>query len=238
MKGKNRFGIAIIDNTPTGWYYTQMTTHHPSPKTATTTRTKLLDAAVRVIREKGYCGTSLDDLCAAAGITKGGFFHYFKSKEELAIAAADYWTENANALFSSAPYQRFANSRDRVLGYIDFRIEIIRGTTAEFTCLAGTMAQEVFQTSPAIRVACFASISGHAETLERDIADALIKNQVDQHITAKSLALHTQAVLQGAFILAKAKDDPAIAIDSITHLRRYFEFLFDPPKPKEKDDDK
>src|SRR3546814_13087538 len=43
---------------------------------------------------------------------------------------------------------------------------------------------------------------------------------------AKSLALHTQAVLQGAFILAKGKDDAAIAIDSIAHLRRYFELLF------------
>ncbi len=202
-----------------------------SPKNGASARTKLLDAAVRVIREKGYCGTSVDELCTTAGVTKGAFFHHFKSKEELAVAAADYWGENADALFSGAPYHRYPHARDRVLGYIDFRIEIIRGTTAEFTCLVGTMAQEAFQTSPAIRDACFACISGHAETLERDIADALndpIANLVDRSVTAKSLALHTQAVLQGAFILAKAKNDPAIAIDSIAHLRRYFEFLFNP----------
>jgi TetR/AcrR family transcriptional repressor of nem operon len=191
-------------------------------------RTRLLDAAVLVIREKGYCGTSVDDLCAVAGVTKGAFFHHFKSKEELAVAAADYWTVNANSLFSSAPFQRLSTARERVLGYIDFRAEIIRGSTAQFTCLAGTMAQETFRTSPTIRDACYASISGHAITLECDIADALPAHHIDKAGTARSLALHTQAVLQGAFILAKAKNDPAIAIDSIGHLRRYFEFLFNP----------
>ena len=214
-----------------------ITIPHSSPRTAAAARTKLLDAAVQVIREKGYSGTSVDELCSTAGVTKGAFFHYFKSKEELAVAAADYWGENTDALFSNAPYHHYAHARDRVLGYIDFRIEIIRGTTAQFTCLVGTMTQEVFQTSPAIRDACFACIAGHAETLERDIADALIDpiagqansvDSVEKRATAKSLALHTQAVLQGAFILAKAKNDPAIAIDSITHLRRYFEFLFNP----------
>ncbi len=205
-----------------------MTSEQATAKPALPARTRLLDAAVLVIREKGYCGTSVDDLCAAAGVTKGAFFHHFKSKEELAVAAADYWTVNANTLFANAPFQQLATARDRVLGYIDFRAEIIRGTTAQFTCLAGTMAQETFQTHPAIREACYASISGHAVTLERDIADALPADHVDRPGTAKSLALHTQAVLQGAFILAKAKNDPGIALASIAHLRRYFEFLFTP----------
>ena len=52
--------------------------------------------------------------------------------------------------------------------------------------------------------------------------------------TAKSLALHTQAVLQGAFILAKAKDDAKIAAASIDHLRRYIELLFTTTKQKGK----
>jgi TetR/AcrR family transcriptional repressor of nem operon len=45
-------------------------------------------------------------------------------------------------------------------------------------------------------------------------------------VTAQSLALHTQAVLQGAFILAKADGGPQAAIDSVAHLRRYFDLLF------------
>jgi TetR/AcrR family transcriptional repressor of nem operon len=50
--------------------------------------------------------------------------------------------------------------------------------------------------------------------------------------TAEGLALHTQAVLQGAFILAKAKGNAAIAAASIDHLRRYIELLFQPSKKR------
>ena len=92
------------------------------------------------------------------------------------------------------------------------------------------MVQDAFATAPAIRTACDASISGHAATLEHDIAAAMTLYGVEADWTPKSLALHTQAVLQGAFILAKAKGGPAVAADSIDHLRRYIALLFARPE--------
>lgn len=192
-------------------------------------RTKLLDAALNVIRSKGYSATSVDELCAAAGVTKGAFFHHFKSKEALAVAAADYWSETTGGLFAGAPYHDHADPRDRVLAYIDFRAGLIDGPLERFTCLVGTMVQEAYGSSPAIRAACEASIYGHAATLEADIAEALERYGVE-NVSAPSLALHTQAVLQGAFILAKASADPAVANDSVAHLKRYFTLLFDTPQ--------
>lgn len=190
-----------------------------------TAKTKLLNAALTVVRSKGYSATTVDDLCAAAGVTKGAFFHHFASKEDLAVAAANYWSEITGALFASAPYHVHKDPLERVLGYIDFRGALLLGEVPEFTCLVGTMVQETYDSSPAIRAACEASISGHAATLEADIGAAL-KTYGVKNVTAQSLALHTQAVLQGAFILAKAKGGPAIAVDSVAHLRRYFELLF------------
>jgi TetR/AcrR family transcriptional regulator, transcriptional repressor for nem operon len=129
-------------------------------------------------------------------------------------------------LFAAAPYHAPEDPLQRIMGYLDFRALLIAGSTAEFTCLVGTMAQETFLTNPPIRDACFASISGHAATLEADFAALLSSEDGPSEVTAESLALHTQAVLQGAFILAKAKNDPAIATDSIRHLRRYLTLLF------------
>lgn len=188
-------------------------------------RQKLLDAALAVIRAKGYFATTIDDLCARAGVAKGSFFHHFKDKEALAVAAADYWSEFTGALFAQAPYHDHADPLDRVLGYVDFRREILSGAVADFTCLVGTMVQEVYDSHPAIRDACDRSISGHAAKLEADIESAMRARGIGG-FTAQSLALHTQAVLQGAFILAKAKGDAAVAADSIDHLRRYIVLLF------------
>jgi len=92
--------------------------------------------------------------------------------------------------------------------------------------------QEIYDTNPTIRDACNASISGHAATLEGDIAQAMKLYGVAGVFTAQSLALHTQAVLQGAFILAKAKGGADVAISSVDHLRRYIELLFNAQQNK------
>ena len=197
----------------------------PSQPRAESARGKLLQAAVSVIRTKGYSATSVDELCAAAGVTKGAFFHHFASKEALAVAAAEHWSRTTSALFAGAPYHRHADPLDRVLGYIDFRAQLLGGPVETITCLVGTMVQEAFSVSPAIREACEASIFGHARTLEADIEQAMERYGV-RGTTARSLALHTQAVLQGAFILAKAEGGSAVAADSVAHLKCYFDLLF------------
>jgi TetR/AcrR family transcriptional repressor of nem operon len=194
-------------------------THHES-------KAKLLDAALQVIRAKGYSATTIDDICYAAGLTKGSFFHHFRSKQDLALAATTHFSQMAGGLFAAAPYQSLPDPVDRLLGYIDFRKAILRGDLPQFTCLLGTMVQEAYATHPPIREACDAGISGHAASLEADITDAMSKYKISADWSAASLALYTQAVIQGAFILAKAKNGPQIAGDCLDHLRRYIQTLF------------
>ena len=203
---------------------------------ATTTasaRTRLLDAALHVIRRRGYGATRVDDVCGAAGLSKGSFFHHFASKEELAVEAAGHWSRVTGALFDAAPYHAYADPLDRVLGYIDFRRSILRRSVPEFTCLVGTMVQETYDSHPAIRDACERSISAHAAEVAKDIALAKRLHAPEAPWSAESLALHTQAVLQGAFVLAKARNGSRVAEECVDHLRRYLEMLFHHPRHQE-----
>jgi TetR/AcrR family transcriptional repressor of nem operon len=197
-----------------------------STETRHESKTRLLNAAVDVIRAKGYSATRIEDVCEAADLTKGSFFHHFDSKEALALAAADYWIEGTSAFFTSAPFHASADPLDRLLGYVDFRKTLLMGELPDFTCLAGTMVQEVYETYPAIREACNRSISEHAATLVPDIEEAMRRRKMRTNWTAESLALYIQAAIQGAFILAKAKHNREVAAASIDHLRRYLELLF------------
>ena len=189
-------------------------------------KTRLLDTTLTVVRTKGYTATRIEDVCAEAGLTKGSFFHHFKSKKDLALAAAAYWAAHVTEFFAGAPYHLAPDPLDRLIAYVDFRKAILTGDLAEFTCFAGTIIQEAYRTHPQISAVCGDCIAAHARTLEADIRAAMRKYGVRGNWSAESLALHIQAVIQGGFILAKAKGDAAVAAESLDHLRRYIEQLF------------
>ena len=190
-------------------------------------RAKLLEAGVKLVRRHGFAGVSVDQLCREAGVTKGAFFHHFVSKEALGMALADYWSSSTGAFFAAASFHLLADPVERVLGYIDLRIALIAGPAESFSCVAGTMVQEAFVSSDAIRAACNASIMGNAAALEDDLAAAIAQSGASG-VTADSLARHIQAVIQGALVLAKAKGEAGaadVAREHLRHLRRYLEFL-------------
>ena len=63
------------------------------------TRERVLDAAESSVLEKGFAATSIDELIAAVGITKSGFFYHFKDKGVLAEALLERYIEREDALF-------------------------------------------------------------------------------------------------------------------------------------------
>jgi TetR/AcrR family transcriptional repressor of nem operon len=233
LSAVSKINKEFLDNIPTGWYVPTEAKMTLSSST-TNAKTRIIDAAVHAIRAKGYSATTVDDLCRAAEVTKGGFFHHFDSKEQLAITAAQHFASTADHVFSTAPYRSLPDPLDRLLGYVDFRKAILQGDLPQFTCLLGTMVQETYDTHPAIREACNRCMQSHVEILESDIAEAMQLHGIggSSTLTARSLALYTQAVLQGAFVLAKAEHGPAVAAACLDHLRLYLVMLFvNPARP-------
>jgi len=220
--GKSSVEFKItIDNIPTGWYGLEMT-----ETIRLTARDRLLDAAVDEIRRRGYADTSVDQLCATAGVTKGAFFHHFRTKDALGVAAARRFSEIADSVFSPAPYRALPDPVDRLLGYVAFRKATMQGELPGFTCLVGTMAQEAYATHPLVRDACARTIDDHVDMLVEDVDAALLARNVEVPGGARGLALFMQAVIQGAFVLAKAHDDAQVAAGCLDHLRDHLAGLF------------
>lgn len=198
----------------------------PTPRLSA--RSKLIDAAHLLVRRQGYSATSVDQICAAAGVSKGSFFHHFPSKEALAAVAAEQWTARAEELiFTLPPWTRVADPLERLIAHIDFRAAMLDGPVEAFTCYVGTMVQESFATSEVLRKASDASITAYSERLAQDIEAAITLYGIKHGVTALSLAYHVQSVLQGGFILAKSKADPSIARETVGHLKCYIKMLFE-----------
>ncbi len=189
-------------------------------------RAALLAATLTLVRKQGWAATSIDQLCRTVGVTKGAFFHHFASKEELGVAAANFWDAYTSPLFAGADYHRHADPLDRIFGYLDFRAAIAQGPLESYTCFVGTTVQETFATSDAIRAACGATIAAHSERLAIDFREAIARYRPAGPVTAEGLAVYTQTVIQGGFVLCKAQGDRAPLLDALEHLKRYFVLLF------------
>ena len=196
---------------------------------------KLIEAAIDVVRARGYAATTVDDICHRAGVTKGSFFHHFKSKDDLAVAAATHFGRMSDDLFGGATYRRLEDPLDRLFGYLDFRGELLQGELPDYTCLLGTLVQETYATHPHIRAVCDEGLSSHIAGLTRDIQAAKARYAPQAAWSAESVGRFIQAALQGSFIFAKAEQGPEVVRESLEHLRRYLGVLFGRPRELDRD---
>ena len=109
---------------------------------------------------------------------------------------------------------------------IEMRVEILDRPIAEFSCLLGTLVQEVYASHPALLAASDGAMSAHIDELVEDIAAARALYAPDAEWSPESLGYFIQAALQGSFIYAKAKSGPDVARSDLAHLKRYLETLF------------
>jgi TetR/AcrR family transcriptional regulator, transcriptional repressor for nem operon len=189
------------------------------------TRERILNVATDLIRSQGFGATRVDEICKAAAVSKGAFFHYFESKDAMGVAVATYWRDLIERLFANAAYHGISDPAEKLIAYVDFRKAILDRSIAAFTCLVGTMVAETYASHPTIRAACADTIDDHALSLVDTITAAMAQHNVTGY-SPESLAMFIHGTLQGAFVLAKAHDDASLAHGCLDHLRSYLVALF------------
>lgn len=191
-------------------------------------RERLVHAAIHAFRRNGYDATSVDDICMAAGVSKGAFFHHFKSKEAIADASLAVWSDFQDGFARAVEAQQLADPVERLFALLDTFIAAMSDPkNGPPSCLAGTLAQEVAESNPRLRDAtqrCFESGLQRIGTFIESAAAARGRT-----LDAPGLARLWMGTLQGGLILAKASQDPTVIAQNLRHVRAYLHGLFEMP---------
>ncbi len=186
---------------------------------ATSLRENLLESATTLFRRQGFVATTVDQICAAAGATKGAFFHHFASKEAIAEACLARWKQQFGAMLAGSLEKSGDDPVERALALLDFFVDVVCQSNSVNSCLAGTTVQEVSETHPKLRDAaneCFVALHDYLSSL----LDAALRSRRLKG-DAAGMANLWIATFQGAIVLAKASGDPAVIPASLRHVRTY-----------------
>ncbi|QXX76066.1 TetR/AcrR family transcriptional regulator [Methylovirgula sp. HY1] len=190
-----------------------------------TGRDKLLEAAQRIMQIKGFMATTVDEICDAAGLTKGAFFHHFKSKEDLGSAVVErFWSGLANALQS--PTATDPDPLERVCHVADMIAALSKSPPLSDGCLLGSFVQELSESHPALHSLRARYFSDWADAIERDLSEAATGRDMKTGADAKELAEHFIALVEGGLILAKTHHEASTVSRSMEHFKRYLRSLY------------
>lgn len=194
-----------------------------------TAREKVLVAAQELMTGRGYSATTVDSIVARAGVAKGSFYHAFKSKEDLALAALEDYAASTWKVLAAGPYRDIAEPAQRALGFIDYLIESADALWSRGSLL-GSVAVEVAASHPGMNDSIGALFDRFEDKFVRLFAPALDSRAVTA-VSAKALAVHLLAVIEGSIITAQSHHAHQHLVAGLRHFRRYLALLLQEPTP-------
>ena len=189
-----------------------------------------MDTAQDLILEQGFAGTSLDAILDGVGVTKGAFFHHFRSKQALAHALVERFAEADRALLRRTLERAERLSRDPVQRLLIF-VGLLEEDAAALSephpgCLFASYCYEAQLFDEAVHGVIGDSLLLWRETLAERIREARAARPTRTEVDADDLADLLTVVAEGAFILSRSLRDPGVVARQFRQYRVYLELLF------------
>lgn len=202
------------------------------PKQGTPTRERILDTAHDMVLRQGYAATSLDQILGHAGVTKGAFFYYFKSKDDLARALFERYLQGDREVLEQTVQRAEKLASDplqQVLVALGLLEEMFAGLDEPHPgCLIASYCYQNELMTPETTAKARASLE-----LWRDAIAAKLRAAAKLHAPRsepdyEALGDLPNVVIEGGFVMAKVYGDPKFLARQLRLLKNHIELLFAP----------
>lgn len=199
---------------------------------ATDTRTRIMDIAQDAVLAKGFDATSIEEIVAAADITKGGFFYHFRDKNALALALIERHIDVEDDLFDNLLARaRELNEDPLHAALIGLKLlaELLQDMpNGHPGCIVATAAYQDRLFNKDVRAANRRAILGwraRFRALFEEIAEVYPPND---DVDFDALGDFVSTVVEGGIVMSKGLGQPEITANQVMILRSYIKLLFLP----------
>jgi TetR/AcrR family transcriptional repressor of nem operon len=186
-------------------------------KDDTDTRQKLVRAAEKLMLRDGYSAMRVDDVIREAALSKGSFYHFFGSKEDLGLAALEHYYQDRVGRLAAGRYATETDPQRRAEGFLKHASNVAEDLWSA-GCLLASLAADAAGSSREIAKA-LRKRTNELRALLVDVLGALATPEV----SAGDLADHFLVCVEGSIVLARIHDDPAYLRRGLKQFRTYLE---------------
>src|SRR5262245_38952723 len=189
---------------------------------SSSTRDRILDAAMELFHERGYHATGIAAILQEAGVLSGSLYHCFPTKEDLLLALLDRYQALLGPIVIEPVLARVSDPIERVCGVLEGYRHMLLATDCSRGCPIGNLALELSDTHPQVRAKIAANFEGWRRAIETCLAAA---DRLPPGTDVARLATFVLTVMEGGVMQARAQRSIAPFDASVAELREHFERL-------------
>ncbi|HWL52376.1 MAG TPA: TetR/AcrR family transcriptional regulator [Chthoniobacteraceae bacterium] len=201
----------------------------PAKRNPVATRERLVSAAVRLILRQGFSATSVDQICAEAGVTKGGFFHHFENKDAIGLAAAQGWFDHVTRIYTEALQGADPDPLEQLHAFFDALEGFTRDPDQLCACVVGMLSQEMALVHPGFQSAAAVHFTAWTEGVKKLLVAAREKHPPVRDFDPEGVAWYINSLWQGSIVVAKAVQSASMFRDNLRMAREWIDSFFGLP---------
>jgi TetR/AcrR family transcriptional repressor of nem operon len=184
------------------------------------TREHIIETGAEIIHRKGFNHTGIQEILTAAGVPKGSFYNYFKSKKDFGLQVIDYFSDHFRQIASQTLEDTSISPLNRIYEFLSAFMDYFESQNFTGGCPIGNLSQEMGDLSPEFRVKLRESIDMIIDAYSQQLSAAQKDGKISKSLDIKETASFIVAGWHGAIIQMKL-------FQSLAPLKNHRKFLFD-----------
>lgn len=175
---------------------------------------RLVAAMASLVHQRGYLAVGVDDVCKAAGVKKGSFYHFFKSKRDLMLAAIERQGQMGKQVLVGTAFAGDPPPLKRIERLLETASRLETSNKAAgghvLGCPFGNLAAEVGGSEPVLTKRVDESLRRFSEPIREALTEAKSRGDVPRSLDVRKTTDAILAYFEGVMLLAKMRNDPAL----------------------------